>query len=470
MGRSCGRSGATAALAALLASGCGEGDLADPASCVLPVILSSTVRANAHNVLSAIVTVQADRADSVRIRFGISGLPRDSVTPATAVGDGAVELPVLGLLPDTEYRLEADGFGPCGRAGGPVLGFTTGSLPGDLPSYRAGGPNPSPGYVVFGAGAYGLVIDNTGRVVWYRRFPTGPGLNFQPQPNGRYTARPAPATPTAPAPWVELDRLGALTRTLDCARGLVSRFHDLIASADGSYWLMCDETRVMDLSQRGGVAQAQVQGTVIQHLSASGELLFEWSPFDHFQIEDLDPVDRAASVVNWTHGNALDLDADGNLLASFRSLSEVTKIDTRTGAVRWRMGGRANQFTFEGTAMPAWFRQHGVRSGGAGRLVLLDNLGQPAGSRAERYEYDEAGRTVRQAGSYGEQAGVTALVGGTTQQLPGGRVLVAFGNGGAVEEYDATGAVVWRIEGAAGYVFRAERIRSLYRPGVGDPR
>jgi hypothetical protein len=39
-----------------------------------------------------------------------------------------------------------------------------------------------------------------------------------------------------------------------------------------------------------------------------------------------------------------------------------------------------------------------------------------------------------------------------------------------VEEYDAAGNVVWRIEGEPGYVFRAQRIISLYQPGVGLPR
>jgi hypothetical protein len=44
---------------------------------------------------------------------------------------------------------------------------------------------------------------------------------------------------------------------------------------------------------------------------------------------------------------------------------------------------------------------------------------------------------------------------------------VAFGDGGAVREYDASGAVVWEIEGDPAYVFRAQRIRSLYHPGSG---
>ena len=65
--------------------------------------------------------------------------------------------------------------------------------------------------------------------------------------------------------------------------------------------------------------------------------------------------------------------------------------------------------------------------------------------------------------------GVT-MIGGSVQSLPGGHTLVSFGTAGRVEEYDAAGRVVWRFEGNAGYVFRAQRIRSLYSPGVGLTR
>ena len=60
----------------------------------------------------------------------------------------------------------------------------------------------------------------------------------------------------------------------------------------------------------------------------------------------------------------------------------------------------------------------------------------------------------------------TAALGGTAQILPGGRVLAAFGNGARVQEVDATGAVVWEIHGDPGYVFRAQRIQSLYAPAA----
>lgn len=226
----------------------------------------------------------------------------------------------------------------------------------------------------------------------------------------------------------------------------------------------------MDLTADGGVAGARVTGTVVQHVGPDGVLLFEWNPFDHFAITDVEPAERTGANVNWMHGNAIDLDVDGNLLASFRNLGEITKIDTRTGAVIWRMGGRRNQFTFLDTPMPAFAHQHGVRRYGGGALVILDNVGNPSESRAERYVVDEAARTARLAHSYGSVPGVVTQIGGSVQPLTGGRTLVSFGTEGRVEEYDADGRVTWSIQGNAGYVFRAQRIRSLYAPGVGTAR
>ena len=456
-------------LGALLGGGCGgEGPVRPIDPPPLPSVDASSVAANAHNVVSVVVAATVSHADSVAVRYGIHGEPLDSLTPALVAPDWDVTLPVLGLLPDTPYQFQVVAFGADSTDEGKLLVLTTGVLPTDLPSYSASGTSPSPGFVLFAAGSYGIVIDNTGRVVWYRHL-AGPTLNFQAQPTGRYTTSPVVIDSTDLEPWQEFDPLGNLTRTMGCGWGLRPRFHDLRVELDGSYWIMCDDTRVMDLTSTGGVTQAAVTGTAVQHLSLSEAILFEWNPFDHFAITDLDSISRSGAVVNWTHGNALDIDADGNLLVSFRSLSEVTKIDAQTGAVLWRMGGLANQFTFPGGA-PPFARQHGLRVIGPGQLQVLDNLGEPTGSRAERYEFDEQGRTARLLASFSDAPAVTALLGGTTQVLPGGRILVAYGNGSRVQEYDEAGNVVWEIQGTPGYIFRAQRIQSLYQPGVGASR
>jgi hypothetical protein len=453
------------ALVALLVLAAGCLTEPEPPRAVPAPAIDAAVAAPAPvNVLSAVVTVRVGNADSAVVRFGpaeAGGL--DSVTPAVKVEHDSTLVPVLGLLPATTYTMRVTAFGAGGTARSAPLQVTTGVLPSDLPSYRTSGDDPAPGHVVFAAKGYGLAIDNTGRVTWYVRLADSATLNFQPQPTGRYYTRPTSSDPADPAPWREIDPLGRTTRTLGCARGLVPRFHDIIALADGSYWVMCDETRTLDLSAIGGVAEARVTGTVVQHASAAGEPLFEWSPFEHFAITDLDSASRAVPTVNWTHGNALALDGDSGLVVSFRSLSEVTRIDLRTGAVVWRMGGLGNGLEFPDGA-PPFLRQHGVRLA-AGAIVLLDNLGEPAGSRGERYAVDPATRTARRVASYVPSVPAVAMLGGATQLLPDGHVLIAFGNGGRVEEFDSAGRSVWRIEGDAGYVFRATRVRSLYEPG-----
>jgi hypothetical protein len=460
------RGGRSAALAVLLAAwACGrDGAVTQPVPCENAEVVASDVAVQAGNVLAAVVTARTLRADSAAVRYGPAASAADSLTPVVRItGDSAV-LPVLGLLPETEYTVSVVAYGACGAVAGAPHGLATGALPADLPVYAADGADPSPGYVAFAAGQYGLVIDNTGRVVWYHRFDAGPGLNFQPQPNGRYVARPP--NPDPAAPWLEIDPLGRVTRTLGCTGGLAPRFHDLIVAPDGSYWVMCDETRSMDLSASGGHADAQVTGTGVQHLSAAGELRFAWSPFDHLEITDLDAASLAQPVVNWTHGNAIALDDDGNLLISFRNLSEITKIDTGTGAVMWRFGGARNHFSLVGAGSPPFARQHGLRIPRRGELVLLDNLGDATRSRAERYRLDESTLTAEVVAVYDPGDGVIAQLGGTTQPLGDGHTLVSYGSGGRVEEYDASGRVVWRIAGTPGYVFRAQRIRSLYAPGA----
>ena len=453
--------------AVALTAGC-AGDAAGPSSPVAPTVLSSSVASNPHNVISAIVSASVRDADSVAVRFRVidGGSGSDSVTPAVIAeaSEDSVIVPVLGLLPSTRYSLAAVAYGNGSASTGQPLELTTQALPADVPRYTAGGSSPSPGFVVFAFGVYGLVIDNTGRVVWYRRFPEGIGLSFAPQPNGRYTARLVTPLPNDIESWIEIDPLGRVARTLGCTGRLQPRFHDLIVEQNGDYWIMCDEVRTMDLSDVGGVGNAIVTGTAVQHIADDGLPLFHWSPFDHFAITDVDLRERTDRIVNWTHGNSLDIDTDGNLLVSFRNLNEITKIDVPSGRVLWRLGGLRNQFTIVDSPMPAFAQQHSVRTVGRGALVLLDNVGNPTESEAERYELDDRAMTARLVRAYAAVPRVVTQIGGSTQPLPGGRTLVSFGTAGRVEEYDATGNVVWRIQGNAGYVFRAVRIQSLCSP------
>jgi hypothetical protein len=456
-------------VAAAACIGCAN-DVSGPARArLLPTVSVLQAISNPSNVLAVSVQTTVRDADSVRIHFRLEGETGDSVTPAVVAGD-TLQLPVYGLREKSAYTFRAVAFGPGGVATSNPVTLTTGELPADLPAYRASGTSSTPGYVVFGAGRYGLVIDNSGRVVWYHEFaPSGPGLNFIAQPNGRYAAEP-PAASGSPAVWVEVDPDGTVTRTFGCANALTPRFHDLIREPDDSYWLICDDVRTMDLSALGGNANARVIAAEIQHVGPDNALRFRWNAFDQFDITDLDSADRSGPTVNWTHANAIALTGDGTLLVSFRNLSEITAINTSTGAVVWRLGGKRDQFGFAECCAPMFARQHGVRVASDGSIVFLDNSGTAGDSRVRRILVNAPLHRAEPEGAFSASPPAVAGLGGSVQELPSGNLLVAFGDGRRVQEFDSTGRVVWRLDGDPGYVFRAQRIRSLYAPGVGSAR
>jgi len=212
-----------------------------------------------------------------------------------------------------------------------------------------------------------------------------------------------------------------------------------------------------------------VMGTVLQHLSAEGALLWEWNAFDHFEITDLPAADRTGPNVNFTHGNGLGFDDDGNLILGFRSLSEVTKVNRTTGEVMWRLGGLQNEFTFLNDPKGTFEHQHGVRLAGPGQIQLLDNgLAMP--SRLARYLINPTTLTVLMEWQFVDAPDTWTLVGGSTQYHPDGHATVSFGRAGRVIEVDQAGNRVWELTGLDGmYVFRAQRLGSLYTAGRGEP-
>jgi len=206
----------------------------EPYACELPEITATGITPTPTNVLGAVTTVNVQSADSVVVSYFRTGAASDTFSVSTESPDESTDVVLLGLHSSSAYEALAQAYNACGKQTGTRITFSTGALPADLPVYSASGIDPAPGYVAFAAGNYGIVIDNSGRIVWYHRFPNGPGLNFQAQKNGRYLARP-PSPPGQPGQWIEIDVLGNVTRTLACARGLQPRMHDILVKEDGSY-------------------------------------------------------------------------------------------------------------------------------------------------------------------------------------------------------------------------------------------
>ncbi|MDH3427142.1 MAG: arylsulfotransferase family protein, partial [Gemmatimonadota bacterium] len=413
------------------------------------------------NVLSAVVTVTATGFETAALRMRTPGEP-DMVSPPYAF-DGRESRPAaLGLLPETTYEIDvlvtADGETQLGE----MHSFTTDALPAWVPTITPVGSPSVEGYVVLSHPPGAIIIDNQGRVRWYVGDPDGPIFgfltSFMAHPNGEYTLNGLNDQLRVHR---AINELGEEVRLLACV-GRETRFHEIRVLADGGYWVGCENPVPTDLSSRGGNADGEVIWTVFQHVGPDGSLEFEFNTADHFSLDDIDQdVFVGVSQVNITHGNAIDFDTDGNLLFSWRSLNEVTKVDAVTGEVIWRLGGNASTLTVVDDTR-AFERPHGLRAVGPGLVQLLDN-GSVAPSRLVRYAVDEQAMTATRVLEFVTEEGSYTSTGGSTEVVGTDHALVSFGTVGKVVEVNAAGVETFDLTGVEGtYIFRASRISSLY--------
>jgi hypothetical protein len=444
---------------ALVFAACGSEGPIEPQPEPPPTFFFAVARANPHNTISAVVTVAASGADSAFVRFWQDGGASHRSPAYTFAGDTLVLVSMLGLDTSATYAVEinlvwADTLSEAFD----TTNFTSGSLPAWVPQAGVQGSDTTPGFLALSYPEGPVIIDNSGKVVWYRHFPNGVLNSFQSFADGRYTVLGLDDTTNQ---FHVLDELGEEVGGLSCV-GRPTRFHDLLVVSGSDAWMLCDETRTMDLSGLGGVDTAQVTATVVQHVSAAGLVLWEWNSFDHFDITDLPATSRGGPNVNFTHGNSVALDTDGNLILSFRSLNEITKVNTTTGAVMWRFGGLANQFALLGDPKGSFERQHGVRPSGTSQIQFLDN-GDVAPSRVVRFQMDPVAGTAQLVWEFRDSDMTHTFVGGSTQVHANGYGLVSFGREGRVIEVNSSGTRAWELTGIDGvYVFRAQRIPSLY--------
>jgi len=456
-------------------------DIAAPAPVVVRVV---DISPNSNMVTAAVARVDCGGSvTALQVVYEAPGVDSGQ-TPRLVVNRCPAFADLLGLLASTTYRTTVTLWGSRGDStsvAGPAV--STGPLPNGLPSVTVQSVGPSPNgltaFAVFNPAiltdGWALIVDSVGRVRWYLhkdRFIT----DLQPQPGNRYTVSVAQPEPLSfsvldylPSEYQEVDLAGNFLRKWTTTGGFVTDNHELRFTSSGTAILMGVDFRQEDLSALGGSSAAQVLGNVLQEVDSLGGVKFQWNAFDYFTVTDIDPgVPLTTSRIDWNHGNAIDLDADGNYLVSFRNLSEITKIDSHTGNIIWRLGGRQSQFQFIGDTLKFSF-QHGARRLPNGNLILFDNGNghSPPFSRAIEYRLDEHAMTASAVWSYRPTPDIFSLALGLAQRLSSGNTLVTFGVQGTVHEVTPSSQRVWVMTLGGGYwLYRAYRIASLYEPSL----
>ncbi|MDP4219011.1 MAG: aryl-sulfate sulfotransferase [Bacteroidota bacterium] len=205
--------------------------------------------------------------------------------------------------------------------------------------------------------SYLATIDDTGRILIDSNVAGGCG-NFKMESDGTLTyfkQTSAPQGGIFNGFYVHVDRNMRLIDTFQCV-GFDCDLHDFHLMRNGHAILVAYVPRIhVDLTQLPGApACAKTEDTVfdavIQELDASKNLVMQWNSKDHLLITEATPdINLCGTKLDYCHINTAEIDStDGNMIASFRHMEEITKINWSTGETIWRWGGKHNMFTFSG--------------------------------------------------------------------------------------------------------------------------
>ncbi len=264
--------------------------------------------------------------------------------------------------------------------------------------------------------------------------------------------RPTTTTGRTGSALVVLDDQFQEVRRLETTNLVHTDSHDSVLEADGSRWLLAYEPN----------PDTGLVDSVIQHVGADGTVDFQWSSAPYAD-ETL-----AQGNADYSHINSIDVQPNGDVLASFRHLSSVFLIagphndQHQPGTVIWKLGGRDSSFTFPpGDGGPC--AQHSAELLPNGNVLMFDNGSTsffsnlcvdpeaPTGPAIERpstrvVEFALTGNEATVARTYGPGDRFAWFM-GSAATLANGHVLIGWSadHHAIASETDANGSTLWAL-------------------------
>ncbi len=496
---------------------------------LLPIVTApggSAVNTTNHPLVALFSAGPCTVGHSIRVRFNQDGSQASSTTNPVPCSSSSANFLVAGMLPATDYQMHWEEYSNTYFNAGPTLNFTPGRLPNNFPVNEKMMVNiPPTGHdadfpvVIFHLiPSIGQIFvywpaatDLSGNIIWYHN---GEALLTRMETGGNYFTM----SYTALAEW-DLAGNQTLGTNLEIineqltAKGYPNltglNNHETRRLPNGNLLLLGshDETSTM---YQGGTQQNPVDilGDMILVLDHNMQLLWAWDSFAHQDLsreatlddlcyhlsEGCPPFNQNFITANdWTHANAAQLTADGNILLSERDQDWVLKVNygngQGNGAVLWRMGPYGD-FTVlnppqNGCGDPQvfpWFtHQHDpafqTQTGITETLTVFDDGNTrheqcgSGNSRGMVLSVAEPQRTVyiqllADLGQYSVALGSAQLL-----AAPPDPLFASFGNGllylpadaAESDETDLSGHLVYQLQ-ASQWSYRTYRARDLYTP------
>lgn len=335
------------------------------------------------------------------------------------------------------------------------------NLPYDFPQLSVShNSNPSSGYFFLAnfsltadIPTYLMIVDNQGSPVYYKKLDTA-GYDFKKQPNGMLTYFSARAQK-----FYAMNSSYQIIDSFSCGNGYSTDLHELLVYENGHSFLMSYDPQIVNMAELypRGDSNAIVIGLIIQELDENKNVIFQWRSWDYFNILDAKHTNFTDHVIDYAHGNAIELCADGNIMISSRHLDEITKINRNTGAIIWRLGGKNNQFTYLNESHH-FSHQHAIRELPNGNITLFDNgnfyeivdpiHGRPEApySRVVEYRLNTQTMEATKVWEYVNEPRTYGFAMGYAERLPNGNTIIGWGAGSpAITEVDAAGNKLFEL-------------------------
>ena len=328
-----------------------------------------------------------------------------------------------------------------------------------------------------GGGQYGTgpeIVSITGKVLWFRQLPPGTfASDFRTQ---TYLGKPVLTWFQGGGDGGEDVIYNARYQQIAAVR-LANRympdFHEFLITPWNTALILADTIGTANLTSLGLSAHQPVVDGVVQEIDIkTGKLLFQWVSADHVPYSDSHaPMPQPGQPWDWFHINAVHLDTDGNLLISSRFTWTIYKVNLRTGAMMWQLGGKHSTFAIKAapgqkldSAGEIFAFQHDPEALGGNVYTVFDDEsdGRTAlysSSRAVTISLTLATRTATLIKSVNQPEGLTAGATGSAQTTKNGDLFVSWGGLSYFSEFSPSGKLLFNAklpEGAGTY--RAYRL------------
>lgn len=457
-------------------------------------VSTPTVTFSENAPLAAVLRVTSDEPTEVTVDVSSNTVEINSASNTTrdfSVNSGgfATEhaITLLGFRPDESYDIRVT---LSDKAGNDItlsdIGVTTAPLPAGFPPIEVVSTPElmEPGVTLFPVSASGanlefgdlfVAVDESGEVVWYRRFKNIGFGDIRRISNGNFLFVKNGRTITEINALGDIVREWHTTRNEDPSPGSIPVnvpvfHHEVFEMENGNFLVLSVELRTLenfptsDSDPAAPLETSVVVGDVVVEFSpVDGTIINQWHLFDM-----IDPYrigydsligfwnanfpEFEQGTRDWTHGNAVIHDpSDDSIIVSLRHQDAVIKFSRQTGQIIWILGTHDNWDPAEfgsfllnpvGDNFLFQYHQHAPEITDEGTIMLYDNGNFKASpfdpklpatenfSRAVEYSINEETKEVSQVWEYGQFANTilyAPFIGDADTQPLTGNVLIVHG-------------------------------------------